>query len=90
MAFVFFKVSALTVNTTSQFNDQRNRGWLYCDVLDFLHSIDSSINAYYMWGIIESGKNFVDVFNPLQPGVAFLYPLKTSENLKVFWCFQGT
>ena len=22
--------------------------------------------------------------NPLQPGVAFLYPLKTSENLKVF------
>ena len=28
-------------------------------------------------------------FNPLQPGVAFLYPLKTSENLKVFRCFQG-
>ena len=27
--------------------------------------------------------------NPLQPGVAFLHPLKTSENLKVFWCFQG-
>ena len=23
------------------------------------------------------------VINPLQPGVAFLYPLKTSENLKV-------
>ena len=22
--------------------------------------------------------------NPLQPGVAFLYPLKTSENPKVF------
>ena len=22
--------------------------------------------------------------NPLQPGVAYLYPLKTSENLKVF------
>ena len=27
--------------------------------------------------------------NPLQPGVAFPYSLKTSENLKVFWCFQG-
>ena len=27
--------------------------------------------------------------NPLQPGVAFLYSLKTSENLKAFWCFQG-
>ena len=24
------------------------------------------------------------MFNPLQTGVAFLYPLKTSENLKVF------
>ena len=28
-------------------------------------------------------------FNPLQPSVAFLYPLKTSENLNVFWCFRG-
>ena len=24
------------------------------------------------------------VFNPLQPGAAYLYPLKTPENLKVF------
>ena len=23
------------------------------------------------------------------PNVSFLYPLKPSENLKVFWCFQG-
>ena len=29
------------------------------------------------------------LLNPLQPGVAFLYPLKTSENLKVFLYFQG-
>ena len=27
---------------------------------------------------------FVVYINPLQPGVAFLYPLKTLENLKVF------
>ena len=27
--------------------------------------------------------------NLLQLGVTFLHPLKTSENLKVFWCFQG-
>ena len=26
--------------------------------------------------------------NPLQPSVTYLYPLKTSENLKVFWCFS--
>ena len=29
-----------------------------------------------------------EFFNPLQPG--FFYTLlKTSENLNVFWCFQG-
>ena len=32
---------------------------------------------------------FQQFINPLQPGLAFLHPLKTSENLKVFWCFQG-
>ena len=29
-----------------------------------------------------------EVLNPSQPHVAFLYPLKTSENLQIF-CFQG-
>ena len=28
-------------------------------------------------------------FDPLQPGVAFLYHLKTSEDIKVFLFFQG-
>ena len=28
-------------------------------------------------------------FNPLQPGVAYLYPLKASENLEVFYVFRG-
>ena len=27
--------------------------------------------------------------NPFSPNVPFLYPLKTSENLNVFWYFQG-
>ena len=27
--------------------------------------------------------------NPLQSDVAYLYPLKTLENLEVFCCFQG-
>ena len=29
------------------------------------------------------------LFNPFVPNAPFLYPLKTSENCKVFWCFQG-
>ena len=28
-------------------------------------------------------------FNPFVPNSSFLYPLKTSENRKVLWCFQG-
>ena len=28
-------------------------------------------------------------FNPLVPNEPFLYPLKTSENLTVFWYFHG-
>ena len=28
-------------------------------------------------------------FNPFAFNVPFLYPLKTSENLTIFWCFQG-
>ena len=27
--------------------------------------------------------------NPFVPNAPFLYPLKASENRKVFWCFQG-
>ena len=27
--------------------------------------------------------------NPFVPNAPFLYPLKTSKNHKVFWCFQG-
>ena len=39
--------------------------------------------------ILFSVASWTLAFNPLQPSVAFLYPLKTSEDLKVFWCFQG-
>ena len=28
-------------------------------------------------------------FNPFAPDALFLYPLKTSENRKVFLCFHG-
>ena len=38
--------------------------------------------------ILFSVASWTLAFNPLQPSVAFLYPLKTSEDLKVFWCFQ--
>ena len=32
---------------------------------------------------------FLKSINPFFPNAPFLYPQKTSENLMVFWCFQG-
>ena len=32
---------------------------------------------------------YLSLINPFIPNAPFLYPLKTSENRKVFWCFQG-
>ena len=32
--------------------------------------------------------NFCHFISPFQPSIALLYPLKTLENLSVFWCFQ--
>ena len=32
---------------------------------------------------------FLGNVNPFVPSVLFLYPLKTSENRKVLWSFQG-
>ena len=33
--------------------------------------------------------SFYTYYNLLQSGVAYLYPFKISENVKVVWCFQG-
>ena len=39
--------------------------------------------------ILLKRKCEINVINPFVPNVSFLYSLKTSENLTVFWCFQG-
>ena len=43
----------------------------------------------FLEGTNGSSPIIVSNINPLQPGVAFLYPLKTSENLKGFLMFSG-
>ena len=57
----------------SSINSKRRMGtaWLACE---------NEIDACWFIMILKQ----VGYFNPLQPRVAFLYPLKTSENLKVF------
>ena len=32
---------------------------------------------------------YLNLINPFVPNAPFLFPVKTSENLKVFWRFQG-
>ena len=54
-------------------------------------------NAVQEFVKIESGRLLIDVFdmftrikfNNFVPDAPFLYPMKTSENLAVFLCFQG-
>ena len=38
---------------------------------------------------IFAENSILEIFNPFVPNASFLYPLKTSENRNVFWCFQG-
>ena len=41
-----------------------------------------------LWGVSRMAL-FLRVFNPFVSNAPLLYHLKTSENCKVFWCFQG-
>ena len=38
---------------------------------------------------MEKQEKHKNCFNPFVPNAPFLYPLKTSENLTIFLCFQG-
>ena len=61
---------------------------------DIYEQYNVFLKATGLWSNHYSGQKIISnfqhwSFNPLHPGVAFLYPLKTLEDLKVFWCFQG-
>ena len=47
----------------------------------FTYKITFSLSL--CWNILENA------FKPFVSNAPFLYPLKTSENLTIFWCFQG-
>ena len=68
------------------YNHWHNGKYVYrCDDLRRYNFLDLA-----SWPIKKRNKYMRNpLINPLQPGVAFLYLLKTSENLQVFWWFQG-
>ena len=45
--------------------------------------------AKMLWPLIQVVLPLLFHINPFVPNASFLYPLKTLENLKVFWYFQG-
>ena len=53
------------------------------------------IETYYYYSfklnsVLEKEKGVSHLaFKPFFPNVPFLHSLKTSENLMIFWCFQG-
>ena len=50
----------------------------------------TAIYKKLMMEILDNFENFIyNKFNSFVPNAPFLYHLKTSENLVLFWCFQG-
>ena len=70
------------------------RGYLNCFFfLRFLASLNDVTRQYHyvklpLTNCPFSMATLMDILNPFVPNAPFLYPLKTSENLTAFCCFQ--
>ena len=47
------------------------------------------VNYHITYNSYNKYREHNNLLNPFVPNAPFLYPLKTSENLTVFLCFQG-
>ena len=63
----------------------------YFDIILLITLHQKNDEKYSIRGSASQWSSFISKnwFNPFVPNALFLYPLKTSENHKVFWCFQG-
>ena len=52
---------------------------------EFSTAFSTSFNPFKKWNLNPTHNRI----NSFVLNTPFLYPLKTSENLTVFWCFQG-
>ena len=76
--FMFsFRVPHLTCQTSIHHN---------CPLPAHNLIIDEKWKQYQKWKNLQWKLGY---FNQFVPSAPFLYPLKTSENFTVFWCFQG-
>ena len=74
---------------------EKPKGCFYLRVVLSLSLFNFDFKVYFSFLILLI-MDFCDLtgidcnsFNLFVPNTHFLYPLKTSENLTVFWCFQG-
>ena len=58
-------------------------------VIFFISKERNNVDLLFMLSVILVHKYSRIPFNPFVPNAPFLYPLKTSEKLSVFLCFQG-
>ena len=72
-----FRVPHLTCQTSIHHN---------CPLPAHNPIIDEKWKQYQKWKNLQWKLGY---FNQFVPSAPFLYPLNISENLTVFWCFQG-
>ena len=76
----------MPINTKAAIGGVLKKKWFFKNFVDFT-------GKHLFWSLFLIKFNKVGLkwvnSNPLHFSVAFLYPLKTSENLKVFLIFSG-
>ena len=80
-------------NRRSTYFDRASYDVSFCIKMLFLTSFLCVFNYIFLKEKSKKKICFTNIkfnaLNPFVPSAPFLYPLKTSENLNVFWCFQG-
>ena len=85
-------LSVCSLGGTLERRELIRMGWL--QILRFLWGVGQNFRFQRVSGLLFLGSvipimKSLNHTNPLQPGIAHIYLLKESENLKVFWSSRG-
>ena len=70
-----------------KFKNTQKWPYIFQKILSLESATDAKIvKNFYCQIYVSKWQKYI---NPVVPNAPFLYPLKASENRKVFWCFQG-
>ena len=93
-AFSRYSSSYTVISSTTGFPFLTNKEYqLRVSFVCYLFSLSETLYLFgNLFGKISTWVErnyFFRTFNPFLPNAPFLYPLKTRENRKIFWCFPG-